>query len=459
MKTFTGPSHTDQNELAQAISGNVWLPADAGYGPSVATWDESVAKRPKAVVVAGSVNDIGTAARWAGKREAPIAITNTGHGALADDRDTVLISVARLRGVQIDPARRLCRVEPGARWEDVNRVATPYRLSGLAGGSPQVGVVGYTVGGGLSPIGRSFGFATDKVTSIDVLDAQNRPLTVTRKSEPELFWALCGGGNIAPITALEFELIELPTLFGGGIFYEGAAAADVLNKYREWIDGLDRRTSTSIALLRLPAAPQLPETLRGRYVVHLRIAHVDPQSPDIGAAGRRIVAPMLTESVILNATTVMGPDDLPSIHRDPVAPMSVTYQGALLDALSETTIECAAAAMTRESELRMIEFRHLGGAFDDESGETNSATGRHAAFNLFTTMSTGPYPAANRALVDAVTNGLSRRSDRAQLNFCGPTPDFNEVLRLWSPEDAVRLRSARRRIDPSGRLHTGRPIG
>lgn len=453
-------SPRERDRLAQNLKGGAWLADDPAYAASVASWDQSVSKRPLLVVVAGSLDDIVTTARWADSRGLPIAIQNTGHGALRADEDSVLISIAKLGAVQVDPDRRRCRVEPGAVWGDVLRLAGAHGLAGLAGGSPGVGVVGYTLGGGLSPIGRTFGFAADRVTSLDVLDADHRASTVTADSDPELYWGLLGSGGLGIVTGLEFELVAAPDIFGGGVFFDGSAALDVVHAYRHWLESLDDRTSTSIALLHLPPVPQLPEVLRGRYVVHLRIAHIDDTASDLAGDGRRILEPMLSFPILLDTVGILRPEQLPVIHMDPVAPTNVTNRGVLIPELTDDAIEIASrhAVSGGADAPRMIEFRHLGGAMNEPIGAPTSTTGRGDGFNLFVSTPTGSDAAATRAHVDGIVEDTAPGIEKAQLNFCGPTPAPGEVLRLWDAEDAARLLAVQERIDPHDRLRTGRPL-
>ncbi|MFT4212664.1 MAG: FAD-binding oxidoreductase [Microbacterium sp.] len=442
--------------------GDIFVAGDPGYADAVATWDTSVSMRPSVVVTAASVDDIAATASWADARGLDIAVHNTGHGTFTDAVDAALIDVSRLRGVRADLENRTVAVQPGARWSDVSAVVAPHGLIGLAGGSPGVGVVGYTLGGGLSPIGRTFGMAADRVRAVTVLDADCGPLRVTAQTEPELFWALCGGGALGIVTELEFELVALPSLFGGGVYFPGEEAPALLTAYRDWVPSLDERTSTSIALLHLPALPQLPEALRGRYVTHLRVAHVDPRDPDIEATGRRLLAPMVAAGTVIDDDTrVMGPADLPDIHRDPVAPTATSYRGGHVDHIDDRTIATiAAAADAREHPApTLIELRHLGGAYARTTRDPNSATARGSAFNLYVSAHWGPNgPDGARSLADDVAARIGSGGVGAQLNFFGPAPHPGDLLRLWPDADADRILAAHARLDPRGRLRTGRPL-
>ncbi len=449
-----------RERLQRVVGGAVLLPGEDGYTGATQTWDLAADNRPPVALVAASATDIAAGARWAKENDLDVAVVNTGHGALDHHAGALVINASRVNQAAVDPTARHAIVGPGTRWADVAAASAPLGLTGLAGASPGVGVIGYTLGGGLSPIGRTFGFASDRVVRMTVLDAECRPVRVDAQ-DGELFWALRGAGGLGIVTELEFGLVELPALFGGGVYFDGEDAESVLRTYRQWVQGLDERTSTSIALIHLPGIPQLPEALRGRFVAHLRIAHVDPHAPDLESAGRRILAPMLGSGAKINDyTRVMGPGELPDIHRDPVAPQCVAYRGGFADTLDVPTTSKIAGCMATGAEggLRMVELRHLGGAYAHSSAAPSCVTGRDAHFNLYaTTQLTNQNAAEARALADGAVARITG-SARGQFNFYGPSPEPGSILRLWDFADADRIAMVSKNLDPDNRIRTGRPL-
>jgi FAD/FMN-containing dehydrogenase len=449
-------------QLRNRLVGSALLPGDDGYLEATATWDESLQYVPPVVVNAGRIEDVAVAARWAADSGYDVGLLATGHGAFATQQDSVVVNVSKLRHVHMDAPGRQVTVAPGTRWSDVQTVTAPHGLVGLLGGSPTVGVTGYTLGGGLSPLSRTFGFAVDRVTRLTVLDAEFREVEVDAEREPELFWALRGGGSQGIVTEVQFEVLSVPSLFGGGVYFSGRDSARVLTAYRDWVAALDERTSTSIALLHLPPNPQLPEMLRGQFVVHLRIAHVDNSDGDLEATGRALLAPMVAAAPIIDDyTRVMEPDEIPDIHRDPVAPTAATYRGGFLDNLDDATVAALADAAEggQEGVPRLVEIRHLGGAMAAVPTAPNAATARASAFNLYVTAAPDPAGSGSpRALVDAIVDRIGSRGVGAQLNFYGPAPEPGQILGLWRDADAARLLAAHDRLDPDNRIRTGRPL-
>ena len=448
--------------LQDLVSGDVFDTGDAGYPAATQTWDLSTTLTPPVVLVAATVEDIAVGARWADHRGLGVALLNTGHGVFAPHSDALVIATSSLNAVQVDPDNRRATVGPGARWTDVAAATTPHGLIGASGGTPGVGVIGYTLGGGLSPLGRTLGFAADRVTALIILDADYRPVRVDASDE-NLFWALRGGGPIGIVTSLEFDLAPIDVLYGGGIYFDGAAATALLTTYADWTSSLDERTTTSIALLHLPLAPQLPPQLRGRYVVHLRFAHVDTHSPDIASDAAQILAQMRAVAIpIVDATHVMTPAELPDIHHDPVAPQNVAYRGGLVDILDAHTIDAVVQTMASDATAapRMIELRHLEGAYTRSPIAPSSSTGRDGRFNLYVTAASGPDKDTQmraRALVDNTVSRVTL-TKRGQLNFYGPAPAPGEILNLWNDADADRLLRTSIELDPRNRIRTGRPL-
>lgn len=161
----------DLEALRAAIAGQVFVPGQAGYDQARQAWNLAVDERPSVVVVAGSGADVTKAVRYARARGMRIAPQGTGHGAapLEPLDGAMLLRTTRMRKVDIDPATRTARAEAGAVWQDVMVPAAEHGLAGLAGSSPNVGVTGYILGGGLGFLARRYGLAANSVTAADLV--------------------------------------------------------------------------------------------------------------------------------------------------------------------------------------------------------------------------------------------------------------------------------------------------
>ena len=315
------------DDLRAAAPDAVLVPGDPGFDAECSGFNLAVVQHPAVVVAATSVADVVAAVQYAAREGPSVRVQATGHGAGAPADGGLLVTTSRMTAVTVDPERRTATVSAGTRWRDVIEAAAPYGLAPLNGSSAGVGVVGYTLGGGMGPMGRTFGFAADHVRRLQIVVADGTVLEVDADHEPELFWALRGGKcDIGIVTELEFALMPVAQYYGGGIFYPGEAAATVLHKFRSWALTLPEQATTSMALLRLPDLPEVPAPLRGRLSVHLRFVYIgeDEQGAALIAPMREVAQPL----VDMVATTPYSA--IASVHQDPVDPLPVWDGSALL---------------------------------------------------------------------------------------------------------------------------------
>src|SRR5215469_14411206 len=206
--TFTRPV----GHLSASLDGKVVLPGDSRFDGARRAWNLAVDHQPAAVIFPESATAVAAAVGYAAKRGLRVAAQGTGHnaGPLGSLADTVLLRTDRMRGIQIDPVAGIARAEAGAVWLDVVQAAAQYGLAALAGSSPDVGVTGYTLGGGLSFLGRKHGLAASNVTAAELVTADGRLVRADAEHDPDLFWALRGGGgSFGVVTAIEFELFPI----------------------------------------------------------------------------------------------------------------------------------------------------------------------------------------------------------------------------------------------------------
>jgi FAD/FMN-containing dehydrogenase len=194
--------------------------------------------------------------RWAAEHGLSVSVQATGHGALAPIEGGLLISTRRMQGLRIEPSDGTAWIEAGVKWRAVIDAAAPFGLAPTSGSSSDVGAIGYTVGGGLPVLGRTFGFASDLVRSFDVVTADGTLRHASSESEQDLFWALRGGKlDVGIVTAMTIELVPAGTIYGGGIYFDGAHAPTLLEAYRRWTPTLPEELTSAITLLRLPPMP------------------------------------------------------------------------------------------------------------------------------------------------------------------------------------------------------------
>jgi FAD/FMN-containing dehydrogenase len=322
--------------LRTSVDGPVFLPHEPGYDRERVGHNLATPQLPAVIVGATSARDVIAAVNFAATLDLPVSVQATGHGGVGPGVGAVLISTRRMTGLSIDPDAGLARVEAGVRWQQVMDEAAKHGLAALNGASPSVGVVSYTLGGGLGPLARPYGWAADRVRAIDLVTADGQLRRVTAEQHADLFWALRGGkGNFGVVTALEFELLPVSTIYAGGLFFPGEAALPVLHEYRRWTQIVPDEMTSSIALLRLPPTPAVPALLRGRLVVHVRISFA-------GAAkqGERWVLPLRTIGPrILDTVSTMPYAQNAAIPMDPVDPLPAYERTTALRNLDDVAID------------------------------------------------------------------------------------------------------------------------
>ncbi|MEW9520670.1 FAD-binding oxidoreductase [Streptomyces tubercidicus] len=350
------------------VRGPVLVPGDDGYDAERSGFQLARRHRPAVIVGARCAEDVVAAVRFARAQGLPVAVQATGHGLSAATDGGLLISTRRMAGVRVDAAAGTARVEAGAVWGQVIEAAAPHGLAPLNGSSPGVGVISYTLGGGVGVLARTYGFASDRVRSVDLVTADARELRVTAERDPELFRALLGGGHgLGVVTAMEFGLVPVARLYGGQLVFGGEQIDEALAAYLHWTGTVPDELTSSLALIAYPDLPQLPGALRGRYLAQIRIAYTGSAEE-----GERLVAP-------LRAVGPRVSDDLRempyaeshTIHRDPADPHAYDGDNALLSGLDAAALHRVAALTGPAAPVMcVVQLNHLGGAM-----ATGGATG------------------------------------------------------------------------------------
>ena len=260
----------DVRPLRRILSGDVVTPYDDDWDEARQAWNLAVDQQPAAVALPESADDVAAIVTFAKANGLRVAPQGTGHNApaLGDLSDTILVKMHRMRGVSVDAERRSARAEAGVIWIEVVEAAAEHGLAALAGSSPDVGVMGYTLGGGLSWLGRKYGIGANQVTAIEVVTASGDLVRTDWANEPDLFWALRGGGgSFGIVTAIEFNLFPIEEVYAGILWFPVERATEVLNAWRDWTEHLPDEMTSVGRILQFPPIPQIPEPVRGQSFV------------------------------------------------------------------------------------------------------------------------------------------------------------------------------------------------
>ena len=439
-------------DLQSRIVGKVLRPGDEGYDAEIKGYNLTLDRRPGLIVAAAGTADIRAAVKYAAAHRMPVAVLATGHqNSVPIHGESLMITTRTLRGVTVDRRRSTARVQAGALWQDVIDKSTKVGLAPLNGSTGIVGVVGYTVGGGLSPtLGRAHGYAADHVISIDMVTADGRLRTVTPTDDPDLFFAVRGGkSNFGIVTGMEFRLFPLRTLFAGGLFFPGENAAAVLEAYRSWVKTVPDAMSSSVALLRMPDAPAIPEPMRGKLIAQIRICYTGE-----AAAGSALIQPLRSSlRPLLDTVAEIPYDQFASIHADPTDPLPAYERTASLRELTGDTIReiVALGGAKAPYPLTVVELRHLGGALGRQPRIPNAVATRDAAFTLFTAAVGGPADAATiKAAQSRLIERLRPWSTGAMFTNFMSTEETSsaQIKAAYTADTYARLARIKRRHDP-----------
>ena len=449
------------NEMAQQldtlVQGRVLGPGSDAYDEERTGFQLLDPHRPGAVVVAAGAGDVRAAVAFAAERGEPLAVQATGHG-LARPTGGVLVSTRRMNGVRVDPGARTAWVEAGATWRDVITAAAPHGLAPLSGSFPGVGAVSYTLGGGVGLMARRYGFAADHVRRVDlVTPADARLRTVTADSDPELFWALRGGGgNLGAVTGMEIGLVPVDRIFGGGLFFDTAQVPGVLDAWRRWTAGVPEEMSSAVSMLPYPDLPVLPEPLRGRHVAQIQIAYLGPEEE-----GRRLVEPLRSLGPLLRDTLRVLPyTESGQVFDEPDRPHAYRSQALLLRDLEAGALDdLMKAAGPAAPVMCVVGLRHLGGALSRAPRVPAAVGHRDAAYSVMVLSPVEPgQEEAVRRVHDEALAPLGSLSLGRSLNFSYGPLEEEQVRSAFAPADYERLTQLRARHDPGGLLRPNHVI-
>jgi FAD/FMN-containing dehydrogenase len=458
MTTSNPIAGRDLGTLRTAVAGDVFTQGDHGYDEARRAWNLTTDERPAVVVVAESAADVVQAVRFARSRGMRIAPQGTGHGSepLEPLAGAMLLRTVRMRGVRIDPAARTARADAGALWQDVTIPAAEHGLAALAGSSPDVGVTGYTLGGGMGWLARRYGLAANSVTAAELVTPDGDLVRADADHEPDLFWAVRGGGgSVGVVTALEMRLYPVRELYAGALFFPIQRAAEVLYAWRAWTGTVPDEVTSLGRILRLPPLPEVPEPLRGRA-----FAVVEAACLGDAATGAALIGPLRRLGPELDTVAMIPAPALQHLHMDPDQPVPAQGDGAFLADFPAAAIDAvvALAGPDVSTPLASIEVRHLGGALARPAPGGGAQAKIDASYAMFAAGFT-PTPelaAAVRGHARAAKDALAAwHASYDYYNFAETPAGASAVL----PRDSYhRLQKIKATYDPDQAIIATHPV-
>jgi len=381
-KTAGRLSESDVEALRAGIRGEVVTPRDGAYDAARKIWNGMVDRRPAVIVRSSNAQDVRHAVNFARERRMLLSIRGGGHhiaGNSVADRSLV-IDQSALRAVRVDPERRIARVAPGALLGDFDREAQAFGLATPLGINSTTGVAGLSLGGGFGWLTRKHGMTIDNLISADIVTADGRQRVVSASQEPDLFWAIRGGGgNFGVVTSFEFKLHPVgPEVYAGLVVYPFDQARKVLKAWRDFTVDAPTDLTVWTVLRKAPPLPFLPESVHGKDVVVFALVYAG----DL-ASGERAAAPVLKFGNPVGSA--LGPSPYAGFQAafDPLlTPGARNYWKShnfarLDDGALEVAIAAAAAVPGPECEVFIAQ---LGGAMGQVAPTDTAYAGRDASY-------------------------------------------------------------------------------
>jgi FAD/FMN-containing dehydrogenase len=437
------------DRLRSEVAGPVLTPGDEGYAEELSGFNLAVTHTPDVVVGLTSEDDAVAVVRAAAATGTPVRVLATGHGIPNPMQGGIVVTTGRMTGVTVDAEVQVAHIAAGSRWAEVIAAAAPHGLAPITGASDAVGCIGYTLGGGLGPLARTYGFSSDWARSFRVVTAGGA-VTADATENPDLFWALRGGkGGFGIVTAMDFGLVELSTLYAGSVFFDAEYIAPVLTTWTEWTKTLPESANTSVVILRLPPLEFIPEPLRGKTVLSVRFAYVGA-----AADGKKLFQPIRDAgTTLIDGVGEMPAGDIALIHNDPKDPTPAWDRGLLLDEPDAEFVTAFLDAVGPEQQVPLVavELRHLGGATERDVPEGSAVGGRGGACTL--TMIGVPDPSLFEKVLPATVDGVLARLEpwvcaETTVNFAGGFALPGSYEASWPADTFARLADVRAAYDP-----------
>ncbi|WP_319448721.1 MULTISPECIES: FAD-binding oxidoreductase [unclassified Mycobacterium] len=429
------------------------LPGSADYLRATTPHNSIVNQRPRAVATVLDAISASAAVQYASAAGLRVAIQATGHGVAGDlADDTLLADSSGLDHVVVNPQDRTARVGAGALWRAVNAAAEPHGLLAAAGSAPDVGVAGYTFGGGVGWLTPAFGLASNALLSVTYVDGAGSVRLACEDADDEVdreaLWAFRGGGGVGLAVELRFELFPVTDVWAG---YQLWPAEHLESVVEAWAAGLSSNThiATSLSILHAPPGSPFPASLQGRPVIHLAMAA--PLGARSADGFRSALADVPTPVV-----DTWGPADaaaLAGIHLDPPTGAPALGMGRWGGAATPQRALRILGAATASETLSVVELRNVGSTSNARPGALTSPPGP------FLAASVGVVPTPERRAL--VASGLEQlRTSLADIDVGRGAVSF--AVGRWGdldalvPEDRRRLERIRAAVDPTAVFHPSR---
>jgi len=368
--------------LAAQVRGAIILPGDAPYDSARRVYNAMIDRRPAIIIQAADAADVIAGVRFGQEHGLDIAVRSGGHNVAGFGTvdGGLVLDLAGMNGVRIDPASKVAHVGGGATWGDVDHAAWAFGLVTPGGVISTTGVAGLGLGGGFGHLTRRFGLVIDNILAVDVVTADGRLVRASAEENTDLFWAIRGGGgNFGIVTGLELRLHSVPGMYGGPIFFPVGESERVLRFYRDFIGEAPRELGAFFGYHVAPPAPFIPEAMHGHTACAIVVAWSG--APEEAEAAIRPIREAATVGLDL-----AGPIPYPALNSlfDDLMPKGL-YHYWKADYVKDLTDEAIAAHVQHGPKVpnppSLMHLYPLDGAVQDVGASDTAYRHRDAKFS------------------------------------------------------------------------------
>jgi FAD/FMN-containing dehydrogenase len=451
-----------QSSRIDGFAGPIWAPGEAGYDDARHVFNGIIDRRPALIARCMSADDVSAAVRHAVSAGLPVSVYGGGHsvtGSAVVDRG-LCIDMRGLKSVAVDPEQRTVRAAAGLTWGELDAACQEHGLAVTGGRVSSTGVAGLALGSGSGWVERAFGYTCDNLLSARVVTAAGEQVTASPTVNPDLFWALRGGGgNFGIVTEFVLRLHPLgPMVLGGLLVYPAQQAREVTRAWRDCMLSAPDALGTGLAFITAPPADFVPEPVRGHPVIGIIVCWSGPVED-----GRAALKP-LTDAVP-PAVDMVQPMPYVALQQlidegNP-AGMQNYWSGDFFSALPDEAIDVLVELATvPESPLTQIIVTPCGGAISRVPDDATAFGTRNAAFQLHYLGMWADRADSDRniASIKALSTAMKGWSTgTTYLNFLGDEGQ-DRIAAGFGPEKYARLRALKKQWDPTNLFHHNQNI-
>jgi FAD/FMN-containing dehydrogenase len=454
----------DLEELQSTFKGRIIQKGDRDYDEVRKVWNGYINKHPALIAQCTGTADVVDAINFAHSNDIEVSVRGGGHNvagtALCDDG--LVIDLSQMRGIHVNPAKKLARVQGGATWGDLDRETQLFGLAAPGGVVSTTGVAGLTLGGGLGWMRKKHGLSCDNLHSVEIVTANGEVLTASDSENSDLFWALCGGGgNFGVVTSFVFHLHEVgPDVMMCAVMYPIEIAEKVLSAWKDFITSSPDEISSQALFWAIPDNEDFPQHARGKHVISITAMYVgDPEEGEKAFQGMRTIDnPLIDLSGVIPYTAANS-------MFDPFFPKHDRYyyfKSQDLSSLNRETREfLIKGAKNRPVDSMLMAIWHYGGEMNRIESQETAFGSRDTTFLLSVDSIWDDYDKSEEVISwsrSFLEKAKQFAGNGMYVNFSGFGEEGDDLVQAAYGDNYDRLSRIKSKYDPDNFFHINQNI-